>query len=232
MVSKSEKTRRKLNIYSDNKPSHKHHFNYKIAKRFVHKKRVLDVGCWSGQFEELAIGDVEAITGIDPSRVAIKYAKERITEGSFYVGSVEKLPFDNKSFDTVTLFDVLEHVPVGTEIKSLQEICRVLDDKGYLIISTPNKHILSIMLDPAYFLIGHRHYSQKELTNMLKKTGFRIKKTFKVGGFFDLSSHVFEMILKHIFKTSFTHPKMLKKKINGEYKKGGIASLYIIARKD
>lgn len=223
--------RRKLSNYFDNEPTLTHCFNYKITKKIIYKKRVLDIGCWSGQFEKLAVNDAAEIVGIDPGKTAIEYARKRITKASFFVGNARSLHFKNGSFDVVTFFDVIEHLPINTEINALKEINRVLNRKGYLILSTPNKHFASILLDPAFFILKHRHYSQQELRSMLEKTGFKIESSFNVGGFFLLSTHILELILKHIFGKNFRNSRGLKKKIWNEYIKGGFASLYIIARK-
>lgn len=50
-------------------------------------------------------------------------------------GSATDLPFDDASFDCVTGFDVLEHVPEDT--KAAGEMARVVKPGGYLFVSTP-----------------------------------------------------------------------------------------------
>jgi SAM-dependent methyltransferase len=50
-------------------------------------------------------------------------------------GDAEKLPFNNGSFDTVVLLEVLEHLP--NPIIALQEAQRVLKKDGLLVLSTP-----------------------------------------------------------------------------------------------
>ncbi|MEA5622014.1 class I SAM-dependent methyltransferase [Nostoc sp. UHCC 0251] len=48
------------------------------------------------------------------------------------------LPFENNSFDAVTMFDLLEHVP--DDRKAAKEALRVLRPGGFLLISTPNEN--------------------------------------------------------------------------------------------
>ncbi|QDC51241.1 methyltransferase domain-containing protein [Candidatus Methylopumilus universalis] len=53
----------------------------------------------------------------------------------FIVNPEEKLPFDDSSFETVLLLDVLEHLPDPDRV--LGEIVRVLSPGGRLFISVP-----------------------------------------------------------------------------------------------
>lgn len=84
----------------------------------------------------------------------IDYARKKIPKASFFVGSVNNLPFEDNSFDVVIFLAVLEHIPKDTEPQALAEIHRVLKPNGLLILETPNKHLFSFLLDPAYFLLG------------------------------------------------------------------------------
>jgi len=62
------------------------------------------------------------------------------------------------------MLDVLEHIPAEDELKTLSEIRRViLSGSGRFAISVPNKTFLSILLDPAFLLISHRHYDAIDL---------------------------------------------------------------------
>jgi GT2 family glycosyltransferase/SAM-dependent methyltransferase len=57
---------------------------------------------------------------------------------SFVVGDAARLPFPDASFDAVTMFDLLEHVP--DDRRALAEVRRVLRPGGFLLVSTPNEH--------------------------------------------------------------------------------------------
>lgn len=52
------------------------------------------------------------------------------------VGSVTELPFENKSFDVVCAFEVLEHLPFVELEQALSELCRVA--RSYVVISVPH----------------------------------------------------------------------------------------------
>ncbi|MEK7526488.1 MAG: class I SAM-dependent methyltransferase [Patescibacteria group bacterium] len=222
---------RKLNPIFDSKPSVGHRLNLKLSLPYIKNKHVLDVGCWAGQFEQLALKHVSKITGIDPEKEAIDYAKKQIPTASFKVGSALKIPYPNASFDAVVFCDVIEHLPINTEKKALKEISRVLKSNGKLILATPNSHILSILLDPAYFLIGHRHYSLDTLYKMLTATGFRVVSTYQSAGIFRLLSSFIDALSKKFTNKKFVYPDWFKNKIENELFSGGFAQNHIIAQK-
>jgi SAM-dependent methyltransferase len=56
----------------------------------------------------------------------------------FVSGDATNLDFEAGTFDAVTMFDVLEHVPDHERANA--EALRVLKPGGYLVISTPNEH--------------------------------------------------------------------------------------------
>ena len=78
-------------------------------------------------------------------------------------------------FDAITLWDVIEHVPEGTELLLLREISRVLKRGGLLFGTTPTDDLRSIITDPAFILRRHRHYSSAELEALLRLAGFEIQ---------------------------------------------------------
>ena len=54
-------------------------------------------------------------------------------------GDISNIPFEDESFDTIFATEVLEHLDDKVLIKGLSEIYRVLQKKGYLIITMPHK---------------------------------------------------------------------------------------------
>lgn len=222
--------KRKLNPKFDSQPSIHHVFNFKIAKPYLKDKNVLDVGCWTGQFEKLAVRHVSKIIGIDPDKEAVNYAKKQVPEADFKIGQACNLQFPDNSFDAVVFLEVIEHLPKNTEIKALSEIKRVLKPGGYLILSTPNNHFLSILLDPAFFLVSHRHYSVSKLNKFLNTEGFKIIKVYKTGGIYRLLSGLLEILIKHLFNKKMVLSAKYKEKLKNEYLKDGFTQIHIIAK--
>lgn len=71
--------------------------------------KLLDVGCGTGTYVDFLSKRNFDVIGLDPTPAFIEEAKRR-RSGTFVAGSAERLPFPDKSFDTVLLLSVLEHV--------------------------------------------------------------------------------------------------------------------------
>ncbi len=56
----------------------------------------------------------------------------------FVCGDATQLPFENESFDAITMFDVLEHI--SDHEKAIFEAKRVLKPNGFILVSTPNEN--------------------------------------------------------------------------------------------
>lgn len=93
---------------------------------------LLDVGCGTGYFSDLANKQGADITGIDASEEFIKQARKRNTNIKFSTGEMEDLPFNDSTFDFVCGFYSYQY---AANIKNaLSEGKRVLKDKGKLAI--------------------------------------------------------------------------------------------------
>lgn len=101
----------------------------------------LDIGCLNGNFynflKESEFMGIDSFTGVDISDALIERAKNRFPEQEWLVADCEKLPFDDNSFDVVTLMEILEHVE--NPKKALQEARRVCKSEGSIIITVPNE---------------------------------------------------------------------------------------------
>ncbi|WP_066379085.1 MULTISPECIES: class I SAM-dependent methyltransferase [unclassified Anabaena] len=78
------------------------------------------------------------ITNIDFNPEYAKAACNQQERVNFVCGDATALPFADESFDAVTMFDLLEHVP--DDQKAVSEALRVLRPNGFLLISTPNEN--------------------------------------------------------------------------------------------
>ena len=92
---------------------------------------VLDIGCGTGHnlafFKELGL----KAAGIDTSKPMLHIAAKKLgTDVELHLGCAEELPFNNNSFDIVTLITVLEFVTAPTKV--LKEAARVARAQIYL----------------------------------------------------------------------------------------------------
>jgi len=149
------------------------------------EKKILDLGCANG-YSTCQIGKFvpqTEIVGVDVSKKLIKFAKKKYPKFKFLVANGEKLPFPDKSFDTVICTEVLEHVVSPQKV--LQEIGRVLVPKGKLILEldTGSPLFRFIWFFWTHFFRGkvwddsHLHrFTVKDLEDLLIENSFLIKK--------------------------------------------------------
>ncbi|GFP40932.1 class I SAM-dependent methyltransferase [Candidatus Hakubella thermalkaliphila] len=199
------------------KPGVEHKFSFAMSKPYIKDKSVLDIGCWNGKYINLIRDAVPSLAiGIDIEEKALRVAKTRIPTSEFLVASVFNLPFKDNTFDVVTLWAVIEHIVANAELRALHEINRVLKDGGKLFLSTPNDHLLSKILDPGYFLTGHRHYSKERLTRLLNSSGFIIEDFYVKGGIFDCLSTILFYFFKYVIRRAYSI-KALSRLVEREY---------------
>jgi SAM-dependent methyltransferase len=121
-----------------------HLVRYLWAAGAVEDREVLDAGCGTGYGCALLVrrGGARRAVGIDISAEAVDEARsayggdERL---EFEVGDVTALPLPDSSFDIVTCFETIEHVPGDVQPTLLTELARVLRPGGLLLLSSPNR---------------------------------------------------------------------------------------------
>jgi len=109
----------------------------------IKNKNILDVGCGDGVISYLLAKNGAKVVGIDNSKIAINFAKEKcrdLKNVEFLVASAYKLPFESKIFDYIVSSEVIEHL--NNPDKMLYEVKRVWNGKGKIIITTPLKFAL------------------------------------------------------------------------------------------
>lgn len=121
-----------------------------LAQKYTsfRKKKVLDLGCGEGPLSYLLYKKGAKVHAIDISEEALK-AMKKFTKGmkiDIRKTSCENLPYQNRFFDLIFSFDVLEHVQDYK--KSFAEMKRCLKRKGYIFLE----------MTPYYAFTGHHLY--------------------------------------------------------------------------
>ena len=117
-------------------------YEYLISK-LKSSSKVLDIGCGDGDFTlGVATHNVEMVTGIDIAKKAIlqanaKLSSSNLTNCIFISGDILSLKIED-SFDFIVLNDVVEHLSDAELRVLLGRVYLLLDDKGEMIIHTPN----------------------------------------------------------------------------------------------
>lgn len=201
-----------------------------IEKADVLHKKVLDLGCGFGWFEYNFENLTKKITAVEVSKKDLKTAKENIKSKKieFIVGSALKIPAKKETFDMVLVSEVIEHIPKNMEDKFFSEINRVLKKDGVLYLTTPFNSFWSIVFDPAWWLINHRHYSLKKLDFFGKRNGFKIKKYLICGKWWSLIGLLDMYFAKWVFKREKFFKKIINKKETEEFlKSNGFMNIFI-----
>ncbi len=119
-------------------------FFYREKMRAIHRiapdepfADILEVGGGQGGLTGL-LYPKSRITNLDRDPA---YASSPVNQRPlvrFLAGDATRLPFPNGSFDAVTMFDVLEHIP--DDRAAAREALRVLRQGGALMVSSPNEN--------------------------------------------------------------------------------------------
>lgn len=135
-------------------------------------KRVLDVGCGPGVFEE-ELSDLN-IVGLDSSPEMIEVAQERMPDREFRLGRAENIPFPDARFDGIFFVTSLEFIEDYR--KAVDEAARVLSKEGRLeaiLLNPESNYFKEKMSKGGYIRDNIKHTNLEELMNYLR-TKFNI----------------------------------------------------------
>src|SRR5919197_2782109 len=96
--------------------------------------RLLEAGCGCGVAAAAAHGRGGAVAGIDAALPLIELARERLGGAEFRVGELEELPYEEASFDVVTVFNSFQYA--ADPVRALREARRVIGSGGTVAIVT------------------------------------------------------------------------------------------------
>lgn len=144
----------------------------------VNNCRVLDIGCgWNAKFLSIIEPYIDKGVGIDFKAPNMQTEKIKTIQTTI----MDKLPFEDYSFNVVTMMAVLEHLQNPLII--IKEIDRVLEVGGQLIITVPSKisKPVSEFLAFKMHIINEqeikdhkKYYNKKDLYDLFKHTNLKI----------------------------------------------------------
>ncbi|MCM1991712.1 class I SAM-dependent methyltransferase [Oceanirhabdus seepicola] len=149
--------------------------------------KVLDVGVGRGQFAWIMaenFKDYDEILGVDMNSKMLEKAKNNLSQFRVRLEQMDgnNIEFDDNSFDTVSIAQVLHHIPSKEEIyQILSEMKRVLKPGGLFII----KEMFSDNHEGAYKITVDFHHWIAEIDGVLGKNHF---KTFKKQEIIDIAN--------------------------------------------
>jgi len=134
--------------------------------------KILDIGCGKGNFLlEFSNKFPEwKLFGIEPSKNAIKFAKQNLSLATLHEGLYNPKIFDEQ-FDIIAAMGVLEHLENPKNF--LDQISLNLKDDGLLFFDVPNFKLNPIDL----FVFDHlNHFTIETLQNLVNSSNFKIIK--------------------------------------------------------
>lgn len=158
-------------------------------ERFIRPGRMVDVGCAVGFYLDEAHKRGWQVEGLDVSNFAVEYAREHFGLDARQ-GSFTGQEFAPESFDLVTMWDVIEHVPDPKAY--VRKAAAVLRPGGIFALATPDIDSLPARLTGKRwvgFKLSEEHvyyFSRRTLSLMLEEAGFEIVEARHVGKYVTL----------------------------------------------
>lgn len=224
----------------DERPESNAHGHARYVRSFVERadlsgNDVLDVGCGFGWFELLALeAGVRSIVGVEPNEDDLATARRHLTDErvSFTVAGAQALPFADASFDTVVMWEVLEHLPKQSELIAFRELARVLRSGGRLYLSTPHATLFARVTDPAWWVAGHRHYAKEAVAAYACDAGLEVERLELKGGIWQIAHSHNMYIAKWLFRRRpFLEARSLARLDRDWDRPGGFAHVLLRCRK-
>jgi len=148
----------------------------KLSRKNISLKnlKVLDVGCFTGEFLEIIKNKGADVYGLELQKEAVEIADKKIPNRIFQ-SDLNSQKISKRKFDIVSLLGVVEHVK--DPIALINQSYKLLNKNGIIIIQTPNSSSLPARILkkywPPYSPIEHIHlFSKKSLYQALSQNGF------------------------------------------------------------
>lgn len=137
--------------------------------------KVLDIGCFTGEFLEILKKRGADVYGIELQEEAVKIANKKLG-GRVYKLDIMENESPNMEFDIISLLGIIEHVT--DPIKLLLQCSKLLKKDGILLIQTPNSGSVfaKVMKKywPPFAPVEHIHlFSRISLQIALEKQNFK-----------------------------------------------------------
>lgn len=151
---------------------------FRLVQKHSSGKRLLDIGCGTGEFLNFCSKKGYVSSGIEPNAKAREFAMRE-----YNLQVKDKISFsagETGTFDCITMWHVLEHIHDlnGT----LTMLKGALKPEGTLILALPNPGSWDARFYKefwaAFDLPRHLyHFSHNDISRLTEKNGFRLKKT-------------------------------------------------------
>lgn len=131
-----------------------HEFMLRTLLKFKYDgRKVLELGCYHGNFTSLLANQYDEVTVIDASDECIDIAKKKVGGHVKFVHSTFEEAELNETYDVIFFVHTLEHI--DDHLNVLSKIKKWLSPNGVLFVATPNANAPSRQIAVKMGLITH-----------------------------------------------------------------------------
>jgi ubiquinone/menaquinone biosynthesis C-methylase UbiE len=153
--------------------------NVRLLDEFIERipanAEVLDAGCGAGIPISQRLRERFHVTGMDFSEAQIELAKQNVPNATFLCQDMTELSFPDDTFDGITSYYAIIHIPRGEHHALLANIHRMLKPGGLALLCLGAEHLIDDV-DENFF--GTRmywsHYDKETYLEWLKELRFEI----------------------------------------------------------
>ena len=149
---------------------------YDFIKEKIINKNVLDFGCGVGGFLDLARKSTSSVSGVELEKALQPSFKQRNLD---VFENLSKAQEENKKYDVITAFHVVEHLKNPKEI--LKDLSHLLTESGEMIIEVPNSNDVLLTLyenkDFQNFTYWSQHlffFNKTTMSELIKQAGLKL----------------------------------------------------------
>lgn len=146
-----------------------------LIERLPFNAKVLDAGCGAGIPISQMLSEHFQVTGVDISETQIELAQRNVTQGEFICEDITRLKFPDHTFDGITSYYAIIHIPREEHQSLLANFHRMLKPGGLALLCLGADHLIDD-IDENFF--GTRmywsHYDTETYLRMLKELGYSI----------------------------------------------------------
>ena len=159
-------------------------------ERFHPPGKILDLGCATGFFLDEARQRGWEPYGVEISKFAASYATKQL-KLDVVNGDLQSINFPAKSFDLITMWDVVEHIT--NPVPTFKKLSKLLKKDGMLVFSTPDVGSVPARITKHRW-IGYKlsdehlaYFSLPTIQNLLEQTGFELETVHHLGKYISFS---------------------------------------------
>ncbi|MDH4127769.1 MAG: class I SAM-dependent methyltransferase [Spirochaetota bacterium] len=155
----------------------------KLYNKFPNEKRFLDIGCATGLLLNYVREKGWDTHGVEICKQSVHYARSNFNL-NILDKPLEECKFRDNYFQVIHFAHLIEHVPNPNRL--LNEVYRILQPGGYVIVTTPNTDgLFAKIYKDKWRLAIQDHlflFSKKNLKLLLEKVGFSLLDQLSWGG--------------------------------------------------